>query len=451
MILRFLGASEAVTGSSFMLENQGGAKILVDCGMNQGSDYVDKLNFEDFPYNPKEIKAVCITHAHIDHSGLLPKLFKHGFRGKIYGTVATRDCVHELLLDSENILQREAEKHKKDPLYEVSDVEGVIKLWQPLNYGDTVEESGFKITVKNAGHILGSSSYIIEADGKKVLFSGDLGNINPPLINETDKINETVDYCVMESTYGDRIHEMQESTRELIENVVEDAVQSGGVLMIPAFAMERTQRLLFELNGLIEEGRIPEVPIFIDSPLAIRLTRIYEKYDDFFNEETKKFLREGNKLFNFPGVKFTETTEESKAINNVKPPKIIIAGSGMSNAGRILHHEARYLSDPNSTILFIGYQAVGTLGRLILDGAKVVKIHGEEILVRCKVVKIGGYSAHADQKRLLEWLRPMRKTIKKLFLVHGEPDSMKILSVKIEDELAISTVAPSISSEFVLE
>lgn len=455
MVIRFLGAAEQVTGSSTMLErtdvNGEKIKILIDCGLNQGSNYAERHNFDDFAFDPKEIKAVCITHAHIDHSGLLPKLYKHGFRGKVYGTAPTRDFAHEMLLDSEDILRKEAEREKKEPLYDKNDVEKLVELWKPHHYGETIEESGFKITFKNAGHILGSTSYIIEADGNKVLFSGDLGNVNPSLIEETDKITEPVDYCVVESTYGNRLHESHEASKGVLERIIEDTVVSKGVLMIPAFAMERTQRLLYEINQLVEQGRIPKVKIFIDSPLAIKLTEVYEKHSDYFNADADQMIREGDQLFNFPGLTFTTTTDMSKAINEVQPPKIIIAGSGMSNGGRILHHEARYLGDPKSTILFIGYQAEGTLGRNILDGARSVKIFGEEIMIRCKVVTIRGYSAHADQKKLLEWLYAMRKTIKKVFLVHGEPDSMKEFSTKVRDELALEPVIPSIGSEFVLD
>ena len=455
MTIKFLGAAEQVTGSSFMLERKDKSgkslKILVDCGLNQGSHYCEHLNFEDFPYNPKEIKAVCVTHAHIDHSGLLPKLYKHGFRGKIYGTAPTKDFIYELLIDSEDILKREAKREKKKPLYNKEDVENAMSLWVPLDYEDTIEESGFKITVKNAGHILGSASYIIEADRKKILFSGDLGNANPSIIDKSDKIQDPIDYCLIESTYGNHLHESREESKEMLENIIEDTIHAKGTLMIPAFAVERTQRLLFEINELAEQGRIPRVPIFIDSPLAIKLTKVYERYSDYFNVATETFIAEGNQLFNFKGLTFTDKTEESKKINDIPAPKIIIAGSGMSNGGRILHHEARYLSDPKSTILFIGYQAKGTMGRNILDGAKSVKIFGEEVQVKCKVVKVGGYSAHADQRGLLEWLYPMRKSLKKVFLVHGEKDSMEALRLKMRDELATEAVIPSIGSEIVLE
>lgn len=455
MIIRFLGAAEQVTGSSSMLErtdeNGKKIKILVDCGLHQGGNFCEKHNFEDFAFDPAEIRAVFITHAHIDHSGLLPKLYRQGFRGKIYGTAPTKDFVYAMLSDSEDLLRREAERMKKEILYDKNDVEKVLELWEPHSYNDVIEESGFKITFKNAGHILGSTSYIIEADGRKVLFSGDLGNATPSIIEKADKIEEPVDYAVIESTYGSRLHETHAESKNRLERIIEDTVKAGGVLMIPAFAMERTQRLLYELNELVEHGRIPRVKIFIDSPLAIKLTHIYERFRSFFNTEAEEVTHGGDQLFNFPGLTFTETTDMSKAINDVKPPKVIIAGSGMSNGGRILHHEARYLSDPKSTILFIGYQAHGTLGRQVLDGAKSVKIFGEEVPVKCRVETIGGYSAHADQRRLLEWLYPMRRTLKKVFMVHGEPESMAVFGGKIRDELAVNAVSPSAGSEYELQ
>ena len=456
MILKFYGATQGVTGSNFLLESTDkktgkNIQVMVDCGLHQGSHYCERHNFEPFPYNPKEIKAVFITHAHIDHSGLLPKLYRHGFRGKVFGTAPTRDFVYALLVDSEDILKREAAREKQKPLYDTKDVDGLMTLWEDVAFDKEIEFHGLKIVFKNAGHILGSSSVIIKADGRSVLFSGDIGNTSPVLINHFDKIEESIDYCLMESTYGARLHEGIDDSKELLENVVEDTVHAGGTLMIPAFAMERTQRLLYELNDLIEKCRIPKVPVFIDSPLAIKLTDIYHKYHDYFSKEAGEIMSGGDRLFNFPGLHFTPTTEESKKINDFKPPKIIIAGSGMSNGGRILHHEIRYLPDPKSTILFIGYQAAGSLGRRILDGEKIIKIFGEEVHVRCRVVSIGGYSAHADQKGLLEWLKPMRATLKKVFLVHGEPEQSNELASQIRDHMAVEAVTPSLNEEIVLE
>lgn len=455
MILKFYGATEDVTGSNFLLERidpKTGKKIqvLVDCGLHQGTHYSEKANFLAFPYEPKDIAAVFVTHAHIDHSGRLPQLYRKGFRGAVFSTGPTKDFVRELLLDSEDILRREAEREGTEILYDENDVTGLMTLWREAEYKRPVEHAGFRATFHNAGHILGSSSVILEADGKSILFSGDIGNQSPALINRYEELNIPVDYCLIESTYGGRTHETTADSTELLENIIEDTVHAGGTLMIPAFAMERTQRLLYEINDLMQNGRIPKVPIFIDSPLAIKLTDIYARHRNYFTPEADKILGAGKKLFNFPGLKFTPTSDDSKKINDVKPPKVIIAGSGMSNGGRILHHEIRYLPDPKSTILFIGYQAMGTLGRRILDGEKTVKIFGEEVPVRCRVVAIGGYSAHADQGGLIEWLRPMNQSLKKVFIIHGEPDESKALQMEIRDHLAIDAVVPALNQEIEL-
>ena len=289
-------------------------------------------------------------------------------------------------------------------------------------------------------------------EGKKIVFSGDLGNVATPLVKDTEPLFDT-DYILIESTYGNRIHENLDIRKDMLENSIEETVKAGGTLLIPAFAMERTQDILFELNELVENGRIPKIPIFIDSPLAIKLTSVYKKYSqdpDYFDEESLAVMRRGDKIFDFPGLKFTLTTEQSKEINNVFPPKVIIAGSGMSQGGRILHHEMRYLPDPKSSILFIGYQAKGSLGRQILEGAKSVKIFGEDIQVRCKIRNISGYSAHADQIKLLNWLKSAHSNFKKVFVVQGEEDQAIPFAQKIVDELAAETIIPSRGEEVML-
>lgn len=449
MRITFHGAAKAVTGSNYLLEADG-KKILIDCGLRQGGRFAERQNFENFPYDPKEIDAVCITHAHLDHSGLLPKLVRAGFSGKVYSTPPTRDFAEQLLLDSETLLSKEAERENMPPLYTSEDVISLMNMWQPVKYHEPLSIGNVQIEFFDAGHILGSSIVTIKAEGKRIVFSGDLGNVATPLIKETEYI-EKADYCVMESTYGNRNHEDVAGRKDLLEDVIEETVTKGGTLMIPAFAMERTQELLLEINELVKNGRIPKSPVYIDSPLAIKLTAVYEKYKNYFNKDA--FAASGLTglpLFNFSGLHMTLTPEQSKEINDVPPPKVIIAGSGMSNGGRILHHERRYLSDPKSTILFIGFQASGSLGRQILEGAKIVRIFGEEIPVRCRVVSIGGYSAHADQAKLLEWLSSMRETVKKVFLVHGEEESSAALAIQIRDNLALEAVAPSIGESYEL-
>lgn len=435
-----------VTGANYLLESAG-VKILIDCGLAQGSNFSERMNWDKFAYDPKSIQAVFVTHAHIDHTGKLPKLYKDGFRGTIYSTPPTRDFAEQMLLDSEHVLVEDAKRLKKPHLYELDDVNQAMALWRGVPYHEPINVGPFKVTSYNAGHILGSSIIVVEAEGKRVVFSGDLGNSPAPIIGETEKIREA-DYCVVESTYGDRLHEATEARGDVLENMIEDVAKNRGVLMIPAFAMERTQEMLYEINSLAEHGRIPRVPIFLDSPLAIKLTAVYKKYASYYDPMARAAIASGDAIFNFPGLHMTLTTEESKSINDAPAPKVIIAGSGMSNGGRILHHEARYLSDPNSTILFVGYQANGTLGRQILEGATVVKIFGEDVSVKCHVKNIQGYSAHADQAQLLDWLTPMRQSLKKLFVTQGEAGASEVLAQKVRDDLAIETAVPAQNASF---
>ncbi len=452
MKLTFYGAARQVTGSNYLLESKG-QKILVDCGLHQGGNFVERQNFEPFPYNPKEISAVLVTHPHVDHVGRLPKLYKDGFRGTVYSTIPAKDFAQLLLIDSEHILMQDAEKFKQPYLYGVREVEELMVHWQGVEYHEPVKVGGLTATFYNAGHVLGSAFIAVEAEGKKIVFSGDLGNSPAPIIGAREDLPTDTDYALTESTYGARVHEAIEQRKNSIEDAIEDTVKAGGVLMIPAFAMERTQQLLYEINELVENGRVPPTQVFLDSPLAIKLTDVYNKHKKYWDKESVKQMKMGDALFSFPGLKKTLTVEESKSINDAPSPKVIIAGAGMSNAGRILHHEKRYLSDPNSTLLIVGYQANGTLGRQVLDGKKTgkpfhVKIHGEEVPVRAKAMAIGAYSAHADQPQLLAWLKPARQKLKKVFLVHGEPDQMEPLAQKIKDELAVHAEAPKEGSSY---
>ena len=440
MKLTFYGGTGEATGSNYVLES-GGIKIMVDCGLHQGGHYAEQENFEAFPYDPKSITAVFVTHSHLDHIGRLPSLVKAGFAGAIYSTHATKDFAEAMLLDSEHLLASEAEREGRPVLYDTRDVEHARTLWHGLNYHQLVTAGPFTVELYDAGHILGSAIVKVKAEGKTIVFSGDLGNFPALIIKPTETI-DAADYCLIESTYGDRIHEDVDKRREMLERTIEDTVKAGGTLMIPTFAMERTQELLFTLHGLFEEGRIPRIPVYIDSPLAIKLTAVYKKHEDDFNRETQNIVKSGDDILNFPGLRLTLTSEQSKEINEVMPPKIIIAGSGMSNGGRILHHELRYLPDPKSTILFVGYQAEGTLGRTILEGAQEVTIFGEKVPVRCHVVNIPGYSAHADQPHLLKWLSAMKGSVKKVFVVQGDQSSSEVLMHKIQDDLAIAAEVP---------
>jgi len=449
--IAFYGGARSVTGANYLLKIDD-VKILVDCGMFQGSRYSEDLNYEKFPHDPAEVGFVFITHSHTDHAGRLPKLYKEGFRGKVIATNATLDLIRKALPDNLNLIKQEAQETGREPLFSLKDLEGVLELARGIGYEEEVDlGNGSKAFLHDAGHILGSSIVEIRFNGEKIYFTGDLGNPPTPLLNPYKFVSDA-SYIVIESAYGSRTHEDKAERKNILQKVIIETIQRGGVLMIPSFAIERTQELLYELNGLFNGGKIPKVPVFVDSPLATNLTEVYRKHSDYFNKETMYIINSGDDIFNFPGLKFTRSAEESKQINDVPPPKIIIAGSGMSTGGRILHHERRYLQDPNSTILFIGYQVKGSLGRRILDEEKEVKIFGEKVAVNCKVEAIGGYSAHADQKMLLEWVKPSAESgkLKKVFVVQGEEDSSLSLARKIERALEIDAIVPNPGESFEL-
>ncbi len=449
--ITFHGGARSVTGSNYLI-NLGTKKILVDCGMFQGSRYAEDLNYEKFTYDPTEVDFVFITHSHTDHSGRLPKLYKEGFRGEVVATGPTIDLIKKALPDNLKLIEQEVRETGRESLFSLEDLEGVLKLARGISYEEMVDlGNGNRAILHDAGHILGSSIIEIQFDDKKIYFTGDLGNPPTPLLNPYKFVNDA-DYVVIESAYGSRTHEDKAERKDLLEKVIVETMQKGGVLMIPSFAMERTQELLYELNNLINDGKIPKVPVYVDSPLATNLTEVYKKYPDYFNKETMYIIESGDDIFNFPGLKFTRTTEESKQINDAPPPKIIIAGSGMSTGGRILHHERRYLSDPNSTILFIGYQVKGSLGRRILDEEKEVKIFGEKVAVNCKVEAIGGYSAHADKGMLTEWVKNAAKEgkLKKVFIVQGEEESALSLARTIEREVEVDAIVPKQGESFEL-
>lgn len=446
MKLTFHGGTKMVTGANYLLES-GDTKILIDCGLHQGSNFCEKHNWEPFPYRPEEIAAVFVTHAHIDHTGRLPKLIRDGFRGTVYATPPTRDAAELLLMDADHILEEEAKRFKQPLLYTSDDVTRLMSHWKGIPYHESVAVGPFRVTLWNAGHVLGSSSIEVNAEGKTIVFSGDLGNSPAPLIGSSELFTKGADYCLIESVYGDRIHENPLARKEILEDLIEDTVKTKGVLMIPAFAMERTQELLSEMNDLAEQGRIPPIPVFLDSPLAIRLTDVYRKYTSFLDAESRN---RKDDLFSFRGLRRTLTTEESKAINDVPPPKVIIAGSGMSHGGRILHHERRYLPDPKSTLLIVGYQTKGSLGRQLLDGEPEVKLFGERVPVRCHIKAIGGYSAHADQNQLVTWIAPMKLGLRKVFVVQGEEEASEALKERLVDELALHTEIPELGETVIL-
>ncbi len=442
-----------MTGANHLVEYDGG-KILVDCGLFQGTKTCEDQNHDPFGFDPKQISTLFVTHAHLDHVGRVPKLVKEGFRGKIISTAPTRALAEVSLIDSMGILEKEAKREGREAPYGKEDVKKAMALWETSMYGETVHLGGAKAVLRDAGHILGSAMVeLVFGKGafeKKVVFSGDLGNPPTPLLSPTYNLTDA-DYLVLESTYGSKEHEGKEERKLKLERALEDTIKGGGVLMIPAFSIERTQELLFEMNDLVENGRINQVPVFLDSPLAIKATDIYKKYEDYFNKEAKYIINSGDDIFKFPGLKFCLKTEESKAINNVEPPKVIIAGSGMSTGGRIIHHEKRYLSDPKNTLLLISYQAAGSLGRQLKDGAKWVTILGDKIPVNAKVEKIDGYSSHPDMNGLYNLVEKNADKLKKVFVVQGEPHSALFFAQKVKDYLGIEAEAPTRGESYVLE
>lgn len=453
--ITFYGGVGMVTGANFLLTTPNG-QFLVDCGLFQGGKIVEDKNREPFPYNPANIDALFITHAHLDHVGRIPKLVHDGFRGKIYSTAPTREIAKLILIDSLGVMEKEARAAHKPLIYSEDDARAALKLWQTTGY-----ESPFKlgeqltVTFHDAGHILGSTMIefvhhpATRGVKQKILFSGDLGNSPSPLLPETAAITG-VNYLVMESVYGDRLHEGLKERRDKLEDVIENTMRAGGTLMIPAFSIERTQELLYEIEQMMAEGRIPQVPVYLDSPLAIKVTAIYDKFRSYFNDRVADpdLIRDG--LFNFPNLHKTLSTDESKAIPHLGR-KIIIAGSGMSNGGRILHHEKRYLSDPKSALLLMGYQSAGSLGRRLEEGAKGVTILGENVTVRAKVVAITGYSAHRDRDGLFDFVHQTADTLRRVFVVMGEPQASFFLAQRLRDYLGLDAVAPRAGEKFVLD
>ncbi len=446
--ITFYGGTGSVTGANFLLEIAG-KKILIDCGLTQGENLDDEINWKPFVYDPKEIDILFVTHAHVDHLGLIPKLVGEGFRGKIYSTEPTRALASPMLEDTAGILSKNT-KLGLDKIYTEENIKLTLSLWQGFTYHqDLPITPDLKVSFLNAGHILGSAMVEFLFNGKKILFTGDLGNSPSPLLPDTERITDA-DYLIMESVYGDRNHESRDDRRKYLEGVIEDNYKRKGTLIIPTFSLERSQELLFELDALVEENRIPVMPVFLDSPLAIRLTDVFKQYKSYFNEKAQKAISPGKYLFDFPGLHNTLKSEESKMIGAVPDPKIVIAGSGMSTGGRIVHHERHYLPDPNNTLLLTGYQSVGTPGRLIREGLKVVHISGEDVQVRAHVVTISGYSGHKDSDGLLAFVEDMQDAVKKVFVVMGEPKSAMFLVQKLRDNLGIEAYAPEQGSSVTL-
>ena len=438
LTLTFCGGASGPTGSNFLVETEK-HKFLIDCGMFQGKEIREKRNDEPFSYEPSKIDMLFVTHSHLDHIGRIPQLIQSGFRGRIYSTPPTKDITELMLTDSLRVLTRQAHLHGEEPPYTEEDVRTIMDLWQTRSYGETIEmDNDLRVVFRDAGHILGSAMVEIEYNDRKILFTGDLGNTPTPLLHDTENIDD-VACIIMESVYGDRNHEDKDIRRELVKKAILETIRKKGTLMIPVFSIERTQEMLFELNYLVEKGEIPMVPIFLDSPLAIKVTRIYKKYESYYNDNARDIIKSGDDIFKFPMLRFTEKHNDSLAIDHIEEPKIIMAGSGMSNGGRIVRHEKNYLGDPKNTLLLVGFQAAGTLGRELQDGAKKVVIDDEEVKVRAKVETIRGYSAHKDSDNLLDFVAEAteKNELRKVFVVLGEPKSSLFLAQRIRDYLDV--------------
>ena len=455
MKLTFLGAAKTVTGSSYLLEVDT-KKILIDCGMFQGSKAITAHNTREFLYDPTDLHCVLLTHAHIDHSGLLPKLCKSGFKGKIYATKVTNELCGIMLPDSAHIQEFDAEianrKGKRagrklvEPLYTIPDAYACLTQFSPVDYDTVISLTpSVKVRFRDAGHILGSAMLEIwvteEGETTKFLFSGDLGQNNQPIVKDPTLIDEA-DYIVVESTYGNRLHEEYDK-EEKLANIINASVARGGNIIIPSFAVGRTQTMLYYLNNLLKAGKIPDMPVIIDSPLAISATDIFLHNTQDYDSDARSLMhKDFNNPLLMPQLRFTKTSEESKALNELKEPAIIISASGMCDAGRILHHLKHNLWRSEANILFIGYQAQGSLGRRLVEGIKRIKVLGEEISVKATIHNLDGFSAHADQQQLLTWLGHVKTKVANVFLVHGEPEASETFSQLIKSKMGITTYIP---------
>ena len=469
MKIKFCGAAEGVTGSCHLLTTDK-HKILLDCGQYQGGKAQDEMNFMPFPFAVNDIEAVVLSHAHIDHCGRLPLLVKRGYDGPIYTTKATADLLQVMLRDSAYIHEKEAEwKNKKadrlgrkhvDPLYTIEDAEAALKLVVPVLYNQLIElNDEMRVVFNDAGHILGSGIIEIwakEGDGEnKIVFSGDLGMTDRPII-EDPTIIKKADYVIMESTYGSRNHPENSDSISKLLDIVEETTKRGGSVIIPSFAVGRTQELIYEFNKFFQEGGrakkiLEDVLVYVDSPMANMATEVFRNNAQVFDDETKDFILKGDNPLDFPNLRFTRSTQDSMALNGNKTPKVIISASGMCEAGRIRHHLKHGLWDSRNSIVFVGYQAEGTLGRRIVEGAEEVSIMGETIKVQAQIHNLEGFSGHADQNGLLDWISGFQVAPKQVFLVHGEEESKRVLGKLIEDKLGYKVQVIEGISEFELE
>lgn len=467
MDIQFLGAAKMVTGSNYLITSKNN-KVLIDCGMFQGNNETEKMNYQDFPYDVKDIDYLILTHAHIDHSGRIPKLVKDGFKGRIISTKPTYDLCEIMLVDSAKIQEQDVEWENKkrirsgkppiEALYTMKDAENSLRYFESYFYDQRIIlDDEITIRFKDAGHILGSAileMWIKEeesADKTKIVFSGDLGMPGRSIIRNPQYIEEA-DYLIMESTYGDSNHVNFEDSTERLIDIINRTALRGGTVIIPSFAVGRTQELIYELNKYYEYN--PEVeeymkiPIYIDSPMAVKATEVFQRNSSSFDKEARDLVLKGDNPFTFANLRYVKTQEESKALNKSIYPKVIISASGMATAGRVRHHLKHNLWNPDNSLVFVGYQAQGTLGRILLDGAEKVKLLGEEIDVQLEIYNLEGFSAHADQGTLIDWIDNFKVKPKKIFLVHGEEEPANVLMDIIKDKFDIETIIPNMMDKF---
>lgn len=455
--LSFYGGVGSVTGANFLLAGER-TRLLVDCGLVQGEKFAHDLNREPFAYDPASIDFLLVTHAHIDHVGRIPKLVRDGFKGKVLSTPQTLDLSRLMLPDAFSVLRSETPEGE-EPLYETQDIERAFSLWETVPYHQKKEVGEFEVAMKDSGHILGSVMIEItktteatrnaanteQARKRKIVFTGDLGNAPTPLLNVAEVVTDAT-YLVMESVYGDRNHEGEELRKERLAAVIQATVKKGGTLLIPCFSLEKTQVLLSGMDELFEDKKLFNLPVFLDSPLAIKVTDVYRRYTDMLNPEARARLTGGDDIFSFKNLRLTMDRRASSEIEHARGPKIIIAGSGMSAGGRILEHERRYLDDPKNTILFIGYQAVGGLGRQIQEGVKHVRINHEDVTVRARIETITGYSSHMDSEHLQTFAGRAAGSgaLEKVFVVMGEPKAALFLAQRIRDYAGVEAYVPEL-------
>ncbi len=455
--LTFMGATEGVTGSRYLLENNN-LSLLVDCGLYQEREFQER-NWEDFRCSPKQLHSVLLTHAHLDHCGMLPRLVQKGFRGKVYCTPATADIAKLILLDSAKIQEEDAAYKKKrhiregrpgafpdEPLYTTGDVEKSLLLFEPVEYNQRMEiAKGVEVTFHDAGHVLGSAMIRVRfkenEDKRSIVFSGDIGRWGSPMLGDPDVFKYT-DYVVMESTYGDRKHEGSDEISGILADIINSAFAAGGKIIVPSFALQRAQEILYYINLLLMTKSIPPLDVYVDSPLATKITGVFKKYTDLMDNNMQVLMRINRSPFDFSGLRMVETVEESKNLNELKGTSMIISGAGMANGGRIKHHLANNIWRPETTVMFVGYQAAGTLGRIILDGAQVVRIHGVQYPVRAKIVQIHGLSAHADRDELLKWIDQLSVHPKYVYITHGEKQAAESFRDFLHEQTGYETSVP---------